>query len=281
MRYLVTGASGQLGREFVELLDARGHEVLGLGRSELDVTDRRQVVDMISAVAPDVVIHAAAMTAVDACESEADAAFLANAVAPRWVAAAAADVGARVVLFSTDYVFSGELDRPYTEWDSTDPRSIYGLSKRGGEQAAGPGDLVVRTSWLCGQYGSNIVKTVLGLAEAGTEMAFVTDQVGNPSFASDVALATLELVEHEVTGIAHLTNQGSASWYEFVREILSRSGHEPELVRPIITSELDPPRAAIRPKNSRLDNLVPRLHGLEATQPWRDGLTALLASLDG
>jgi dTDP-4-dehydrorhamnose reductase len=280
-RYLVTGAHGQLGREFVDLLAARGADVIGVGRDQLDVTNRSEVRSVIGEIRPHVVVHTAAMTAVDDCESAHDEAFLANALAPKWVVEACESIGATAALFSTDYVFSGELDRPYTEWDATDPRSVYGLSKLGGERAARDADLVVRTSWLCGRYGSNIVKTVLALAAKQTPLTFVTDQIGSPSFAEDVAAATLRLLDNKVTGVAHVTNQGVCSWYEFVGEILAVAGFDPGLVSPIVTAQLDPPRAAHRPKNSALDNAVMRLHGLPETRPWKTALRDVIRGLDG
>jgi len=278
-RFVITGAGGQLGTDLVKVLDQSSHDVVGLTRVELDTTDRPAVHDAISELCPDVVLHAGAMTAVDACETDPDAAFLANAIAPKWVVEACEEVGSKVVLFSTDYVFSGELGRAYNEWDLTGPRSIYGLSKLAGEQALRPNDLVVRTSWLCGAYGSNMVKTVLRLASQGVEMSFVEDQIGNPSFTSDVAEMTIRLVEAEASGVAHVTNQGSTSWFGFVQRILAAAGHSTDLVRPITTAELDPPRPAPRPANSVLDNGLARLLDLSETRPWADALREVVEQL--
>ncbi len=280
-RYVVTGAGGQLGHDLVAALSLRGADVIALDRASLDVTDRAQVHSVISELSPDIILHAAAMTAVDACETERDAAFASNGLAPRWVIEAAERGAARVVLFSTDYVFSGELDRAYTEWDLPDPRSVYGLSKLAGEQTRRPGDLVIRTSWLCGAHGSNMVKTVLGLARQNKPMAFVTDQIGNPSFTADVAAKTLALVDVEASGVAHVTNAGAVSWYEFVRGILTAGGHDGDLVSPITTAELDPPRPAPRPANSVLDNVVVRLLGLPEARPWEEALAEMVSALDG
>jgi len=278
-RFVVTGAGGQLGTDLVKVLDESPHDAVGLSRGELDVTDRAAVHEVIAELSPAVVLHAGAMTAVDVCETEPDAAFAANAIAPRWVVEACDEIGAKVVLFSTDYVFSGDLDRPYNEWDLTGPRSIYGLSKLAGEQALRRRDLVVRTSWLCGANGSNMVKTVLRLASQGVEMSFVEDQIGNPTFTNDLAAMTLRLVEAEATGVAHVTNQGATSWFGFVQGILAAAGHSPDLVRPITTEELDPPRPAPRPANSVLDNGLVRLLDLGETRPWADALREVVEEL--
>lgn len=275
----MTGAAGQLGTDLMRVIGGTPNEVIGLDRTDLDTTDRAAVLSVLRTLDPDVVLHAAAMTAVDACETEPDKAFAANALGPRWVVEGCEATGARAVLFSTDYVFSGELDRPYHEWDLTDPRSVYGLSKLAGERIARPCDLVVRTSWLCGAHGSNMVKTVLGLAAAGREMAFVTDQIGHPSFTFDVAEATMRLIEADATGVAHVTNQGATSWFGFVAGILESAGFSTDLVRPITTEELDPPRPAPRPENSVLDNALMRLLGLPVTRPWQAALADVMREL--
>ncbi|MEN9505918.1 MAG: dTDP-4-dehydrorhamnose reductase, partial [Actinomycetota bacterium] len=168
MRVVVTGAGGQLGRDTVAVCDAAGDTVWGVDRSQVDVTDRDQVFGIITSVRPDAVIHCAAWTAVDACESNPQEAFRSNALAVRHVAEACHRVGAHLVHLSTDYVFDGELSRPYHEWDSPNPRSVYGASKLAGEVEAlalGPAAAVVRTSWVCGEHGSNMVKTVLRLVD--------------------------------------------------------------------------------------------------------------------
>ena len=279
-KFVVTGASGQLGHSLVCALRSDGHDAVGLTRSDVDVTDRSAVLKAIRSLAPDVVINSAAMTAVDACESDRAGAFAANADAPRWVVEACDAVGARAVLISTDYVFNGELDRPYNETDLVDPRSVYGESKLAGERVARDVDLVVRTSWLCSARGANILKTVLRLASEGKQLSFVTDQIGHPSFANDVARAMIELVDIEACGIAHVTNKGATSWYGFVKGMLEVAGHPTDLVSPITTDQLDPPRPAPRPANSVLDNSVPRQLGVGATRHWRDALADVVRELD-
>ena len=254
MRILVTGGHGQLGRDVTTSARARGHEVVALDRRALDITDSDAVHTTVVDAAPDAIVNAAAFTAVDACEAEPERAEAVNAGGVAHLRTAADDVGAHLVTVSTDYVFDGTLDRPYREDDEPNPASVYGRTKLGGERAAGADATVVRTSWVCGEHGNNMVKLVLRLAAGGGDLAFVDDQRGNPSFTADLGPALVTLTETAPGGIVHLTNAGAVSWFEFVREILGASGHDPARVRPIATAELDPPRPAPRPANSVLAN---------------------------
>lgn len=261
MRLLITGAGGQLGLDVGAAAVELGHDVVGLDRASLDVTDREVVLRTLGDVRPEVVLNAAAWTAVDDCEADPDRAFSVNAAAVDALAGACRSIGAHLVQVSTDYVFDGDLDRPYVETDEARPVSVYGASKLAGEQAAaqlGDGALVVRTSWLAGEHGSNIVTTVLRLAaeRAGDRgaLAFVDDQRGCPTFTADLAPVLVRLADERRCGTLHVTNQGTASWYELARRIVVAAGGDPALVRPIQTSELDPPRPAQRPANSVLDN---------------------------
>jgi dTDP-4-dehydrorhamnose reductase len=281
MKVLITGAGGQLGRDLQTHCEAQGDEVVAATHATLDVGDRDAVYQAITGVEPDVVVHAAAWTAVDACESDPDTAYRVNALACRWVADASRRVGAHLCTVSTDYVFDGTKDEPYVEWDRPNPQSVYGRSKWGGEQevaAHAPGATVVRTSWVCGEHGGNMVKTVLKLAER-PELAFVDDQRGHPSFTADLAIGIRRLVAARVPGLFHLTNQGAVSWYEFVQAILSSAGHDPAKVRPIKTADLDPPRPAPRPANSVLDNAALRLAGFPLLPHYRESLDRLVAAL--
>jgi dTDP-4-dehydrorhamnose reductase len=195
---------------------------------------------------------------------------------------AASRVGAHVVHVSTDYVFDGTKLDPYVEWDRTNPQSAYGRSKLGGELEvqAYPGSCVVRTAWVCGEHGNNMVKTVLKLAER-PELAFVDDQRGSPTFTADLALAIRRLAAERRPGTFHVTNQGAVSWYEFVRDILAAAGHDPGKVRPIKTEDLDPPRPAPRPANSVLDNAALRLSDLPLLPHYRESLDRLVDRLIG
>ncbi|HEY9558996.1 MAG TPA: dTDP-4-dehydrorhamnose reductase [Acidimicrobiales bacterium] len=281
MRVLVTGADGQLGHDLVRSCHEAGDEVLACGRAALDLTDRDSVYAAITSTQPDAVVHAGAWTAVDACEGDPDRAFATNALGTQWVADASRRVGAHLVAVSTDYVFDGTKPEPYQEWDEPNPQSVYGRSKLAGERAAlahAPGCAIVRTAWVCGAHGHNMVKTVLGLVDR-PELAFVDDQRGSPSFTADLAPLIRRIAVERRAGVHHVTNSGETSWYGFVRDILELSGHDPDKVRPIATAELDPPRPAPRPANSVLDNAALRLGGLPLLPHYRDGLERLLAKL--
>ncbi len=279
MRILVTGAAGQLGHEVAAHCTAAGDSVIAVSRAELDITDRDAVLGLIGTHRPDAVINCAAHTGVDACETEIDRAFAVNALAVRWMAEATRSVGAHLVHVSTDYVFDGTRSEPYREWDETCPASVYGRSKLAGEREAGPGSTVVRTSWVCGAAGPNMVKTVLRVAAERPELAFVDDQIGCPTFTADLAPMLRRLALDRRSGVHHVTNQGAVSWYEFVREIMSAAGHDPARVRPIATTDLDPPRPAPRPANSVLDNAVLRASGLPLLRDFRAPLTELVRIL--
>jgi dTDP-4-dehydrorhamnose reductase len=299
MKVLVTGAGGQLGTDVVDALAGRvptggragdpatGRlglrspcDVIAADHARLDVADRGAVLGVVEGVRPDVVVHAAAWTAVDACEGDPDRAFAVNALGTRHVAEAARRFGAHVVYVSTDYVFDGTSTRPYVEWDRTNPMSVYGRSKLGGELELDPGSTVVRTSWVCGAHGANMVRTVLRLAAQPGSLRFVDDQRGSPTFTADLAGVVAVLATDRLPGTFHVTNSGVTSWYGFAREVLAGAGHDPDRVEPVATAELDPPRPAPRPANSVLDNAALRLMGMAPLPDWRDALARLLATTE-
>jgi dTDP-4-dehydrorhamnose reductase len=277
VRVLVTGAGGMIGREVVEAM--AGHDVVGLDRAALDVGDRDAVLGAIGANRPDAIVHCAAMTAVDACETDRDRAFLVNALGVRFVMEGARRTGAYVVTLSTDYVFDGTQSEPYHEWDTPNPLSVYGQSKLGGEFEVDLECAVVRTSWVIGRFGNNIAKTVLRLAAGDSPLCFVDDQRGCPTIASDLAGMLRTFVVERLPGTWHVTNQGPVSWYEFAGEVLRAAGADPARVHPVSTAELDPPRPAPRPANSVLDNRALRLAGRPLLPDFRESLPALVRSL--
>jgi dTDP-4-dehydrorhamnose reductase len=287
MRILVTGASGQLGSELVDLVEQRAAsrvrdriELVAVDHEKLDVADRDGVVGLICASAPDLVIHGAAWTSVDACEGDPDRAFQVNALGTRHIAEGARRTGAHVVYLSTDYVFDGKSERPYVEWDAPNPLSVYGRSKLGGEWAIDPAWTIVRTSWVVGRTGSNIVKTVLRLAGEGAgELAFVDDQRGSPTVAGDLAAKVLELGLAGRPGLFHVTNQGETTWFGLAKAVLTAAGLDPARVKPVTTAELVPPRPAPRPANSVLDNAALRLGGDDLLPPWEESLARLVGEL--
>jgi dTDP-4-dehydrorhamnose reductase len=279
MRLLVTGARGQLGLDLVEVARLAGDDVAACDRSALDVGDRDAVHRVVADVRPDVVVNCAAWTAVDACESDPERAMRDNGDAVRWLREAGDDVGAHLVQISTDYVFDGSLDRPYVETDRPNPQSVYGRSKLTGEAAAGERATVVRTSWVCGHGGGNMVKTVLRISEGGGPLSFVDDQRGCPTFTADLAPLVHRLATERVSGLFHATNQGAVSWYEFVRDIVVAAGRDPGMVRAISTDQLDPPRPAPRPANNVLDNRALRAAGIPLLRDYRQPLGELVARL--
>ncbi len=308
VKVLITGAAGQLGRDLVDALSGRGPsgglegEVSTgrLGRRPpvelvatdfagldsvpaehcvpLDITDRNAVRAVMDAFRPDVVIHGAAWTAVDACEGDPDRAFAVNALGTRNMAEGARVHGAHLVYISTDYVFDGASPRPYLEWDQPCPLSVYGRSKWAGELevGAGAGSTIVRTSYVSGAHGSNMVGTVLRLAARPGPLRFVDDQRGSPTFTADLAGLLTVLATERLPGLFHATNQGVTSWYGFAGAVLAAAGDDPSRVEPIMTAELDPPRAAPRPANSVLDNAALRLSGLPLLPDWHDALGRLV-----
>jgi dTDP-4-dehydrorhamnose reductase len=282
MRVLVTGAGGQLGIDVVRCCTEAGDDVVAVGHRQLDVSDRDQVHAALSSLRPSVVVNCAAWTAVDDCESDPSRALANNGLAVRWIAEGCERVGARLVQLSTDYVFDGLLDRPYVESDRPSPPCVYGESKLVGETEAsvlGTAATIVRTSWISSQHGSNMVKTIMRLASERDELTFVDDQVGNPTFTSDLAPMIRRLAIDGRSGIHHVTNQTSTSWYGFAREVVAAMGKDPGMVRPITTAELQPARPAKRPANSVLDNAVLRAAGLpllrDFTEPLRETVAAL------
>lgn len=267
----VTGARGQLGREVVE--------AAGAHPATVDVTDRDAVLAAVTELRPDRIVHCAAYTDVDGCELDPERAFAVNALGTRNVVEAAGLVGAHVTYISTDYVFDGDADRPYAEWDPVRPVSVYGASKLAGEREVRPDDAVVRTSWLCGRYGSNFVTAVLRLAAERDELTMVDDQVGCPTLADDLAGMVVRLSREARRGVIHVTNQGVVSRYELAREILMAAGRDPAQVTPIKTADLQPPRPAARPAYSVLDNAVLRLSGLPLLPDFRPSLARLVKAV--
>jgi dTDP-4-dehydrorhamnose reductase len=279
MKVLITGAAGQLGVELVQHCIEMGDDVVAADRSVMDITDTVAVDALLARHRPDAVINTAAYTAVDACETNVDTAELVNGIAVGILRVACEKFGAHLVHVSTDYVFDGTLDRPYVESDETNPQSVYGRSKLAGEIAAGSDASIARTSWVCGEYGNNMVKLILRLAAGDAPLAFVDDQRGHPSFTADLAPALRMLAIERRAGNFHLTNGGAVSWFEFVGDILQAAGHDRRRVSPIATADLDPPRLARRPANGVLDNAAWRAAGKEPLRDFREPLTELVARL--
>ncbi|WP_166866313.1 MULTISPECIES: dTDP-4-dehydrorhamnose reductase [unclassified Salinibacterium] len=275
-RYLIAGAGGMLGHDLRRALD--GRDVVALTRTDLDITDAHAVSEAVAGA--DVVINAAAYTAVDAAESDEDAAYAINATGAENLAKAAAAAGARMVQVSTDYVFRGNATTPYDEDALLDPLGAYGRTKAAGERlvrAAHPGAHIVRTAWLYGENGGNFAHTMLKLAANRDTVSVVTDQVGQPTWTGDLASAIVSLLDADApAGSYHGTNGGQASWFDFARAVFEVAGLDPERVLPTDSSAFV--RPAPRPSYSVLGHSAWNRAGLTAPRHWRDALQAAYAS---
>ncbi|NPV72672.1 MAG: dTDP-4-dehydrorhamnose reductase [Pelotomaculum sp.] len=253
MKVLVTGAAGMLGRQVVLEYRRRGASVYDLYRQELDITNYDQVSKTLDKIKPDVVINCAAYTNVDTAEEEKEKAFLINGLGPRYLALACRHYGTVLVHISTDYIFNGQINRPYQVYDPPSPINTYGASKLFGEAAVretGGKFFIVRTSWLFGPDGKNFVNTILNLAGQRKELKVVDDQRGSPTYTVDLAGALADLVNSKIYGTYHITNTGETTWYEFAQKIVATAGLKTK-VKPCKTQEF--PRPALRPAFSVLD----------------------------
>ena len=288
LRLVVTGSQGQVVRALGERAVQHDVDVIALGRPQLDLLQPAKIFAALEAARPDVVVSAAAYTAVDLAESNAAEAHAVNAVGAGEVARAAASLGVPVVHLSTDYVFDGTLGRPYREDDPTGPVGEYGRGKLAGEQAvaaANPAHAILRTAWVYSPFGKNFVRTMLNLAATREEINVVADQRGSPTSAHDIADGVIEVARHLRSntapgGVFHMTAQGEATWAEFAEAIFALShmaGGPFARVKPIPTSAY--PTPARRPANSRLDNAkLAREHGVSLPH-WRDALAVCVARL--
>lgn len=280
MRVLVTGAQGQLGTDMLLCLERQPAEfhVLGYGRTALDITDVSQVSKIFGEVKPDVVIHTAAYTQVDQAETDRDRAYAVNALGTRNLVVEAEKLGAKFVYLSTDYVFDGKKGTPYSESDRTNPQSVYGQSKRAGEEyvlSLSSKYFIVRTSWVYGKYGANFVKTMLKLGGEGKPLKVVNDQFGSPTYTVDLARFIEQIIGTECYGIYHATNSGSCSWYEFAKTIFEQAGMQVELSS---CATADFPRPAPRPAYSVLEHAAIQLNGFQDLRPWQEGLKDFLTN---
>ncbi len=285
-RLLVTGARGQLGSDLLRSAAAAQVEATGLGSKELDITDAGAVEAAVAAFAaaagegPAVVINAAAYTAVDAAETDRDAAFAGNVTGPANLAKAAAAHGVGLIHVSTDYVFPGDARTPYEIDDATGPRSVYGSTKLDGERAvlaAHPDAHVVRTAWVYGISGANFVKTMARLEATHDTITVVDDQRGSPTLSADLADGLVELAGLTVPGgVLHATGGGETTWFGLARAVFAELGADPGRVLPTTTDAF--PRPAPRPAYSVLSGRAWQQVGLTPLRDWREALAAVFAS---
>ena len=284
-RILVTGINGQLGQELKKTLIPLG-KVIGVGRETMDLTQPSDIRRVIAQAKPDFIVNAAAYTAVDKAETEVELANAINAIAPTIMAEEADKLGAVLLHVSTDYVFDGQKNTPYLEDSSTNPLSVYGKSKLAGEagiQKACQSYIILRTAWVYGNEGkSNFVKTMLRLGKEREEIRVVTDQVGSPTWAKDIADAIAKLLLHSEKGFYHFTDSGVASWYDFAVAIFEEARQlgfplQVQRVIPITTAEY--PTPAKRPAYSVLSHQ--KIIAALGTYPpyWRDSLRQMLKQL--
>jgi dTDP-4-dehydrorhamnose reductase len=259
MRILLFGGDGRVGHA-LQTGGSFASELKVATRQDCDLTDANSLRMLVRGVRPDIIVNAAAYTAVDKAESDRESCFAVNATAPGVMAIEAAALGARLVHYSTDYVFDGNKTTPYVEEDLTGPRNVYGASKLAGEEAitqAGGECLILRTSWVYGNHGANFLKTMLRLRTERPELRIVADQYGAPTSADAIAEATVRILKRAgtgswVSGVYHMTAAGATSWYEFAKAIFARAGGPAPSVVPIATAEY--PTPAARPANSVLSN---------------------------
>ena len=291
MRILVTGRDGQVARCLADL-SGGSHEIVALGRPDLDLTDPATIAAAVATVRPDIVVNPAAYTAVDKAESEPDAAFAVNAAGAESVALAAAEAGVPIVHVSTDYVFAGDKDGRYVETDPVGPTGVYGASKLEGEArvlAANPRAVVLRTAWVYSPYGNNFLKTMLRVGKDRDVLRVVADQHGTPTYAPDIAAGILAVCERALAdrdgawpGVYHMVAEGETTWAGFAEAIFAASrerGGPAAGVEPITTA--DYPTPARRPKNSRLDTARFSATFDHRLPAWQSGITRCLDALDG
>lgn len=293
MKLLVTGANGQVGCELRQSLAPLG-EVIALDRAACDLARPAEVARILRAATPDIIVNAAAYTAVDRAEQEEELATLINGTAVGEIAQAARQLGALLIHYSTDYVFDGRKDAPYAEDDVPSPISAYGRSKLAGERAiaqCGGRYLIVRTSWIYAARGHNFLKTVLRLARERDELRIVDDQIGAPTWARDLAAATAAMTRQarqEIarddfeSGLFHVTGSGATSWFVFAQAVVKQAEQFGLLARkskivPIASSEY--PVAATRPKNSRLSGARARHRFQIALPEWEQSLAVCMREL--
>ena len=270
MKVLVTGVGGQLGHDVVRELEQRGHEVTGVGREEMDITDAEKVRKIIRDCVPDAVIHCSAYTAVDRAEDEADQCRKVNVEGTKNIAEICAELDCKMIYISTDFVFSGEGERPWETDDAAGPISVYGRTKYEGEDEVKSRldkFFIVRISWVFGKNGNNFVKTMLRIGKENGAVKVVDDQIGSPTYTRDMAVLLADMVQTEKYGVYHASNEGFCSWYDFAKEIFRLAGMDDVSVMPITSDQF--PAKAKRPFNSRMSKEKLVKEGFNKLPSWQ------------
>jgi dTDP-4-dehydrorhamnose reductase len=280
MKVLVTGYSGQLGYDVVREGKARGYEMYGTSSHDLDIKDKHGVYTYVAKLKPDVIIHCAAFTGVDKAEDDQEACYEVNVDGTKNLAEIAKEIGAKFLYISTDYVFDGKGNEPFSEMDEPNPIGYYGITKLKGEkvvQSLLTEWFIVRISWVFGINGNNFVKTMLRLSETKNELNVVGDQKGSPTYTPDLSRILIDMIETESYGIYHASNEGFCSWAEFAEEIFKQAGKR-VIVNDIATDEY--PTRAVRPKNSKMSKQKLVNNGFNKLPSWQDAVGQYLIELE-
>ena len=273
MKILVTGVNGQLGFDICRELAERGYtDVLGIDKDDLDITNEVAVKEFVKNYNPDVIMHNAAWTAVDAAEDNQEACYSVNVLGTRYLAESAEEVGAKIVYISTDYVFNGEGEEYFEVNSPKQPLSVYGMTKYQGELEVKrcSKHFIVRISWVFGINGKNFVKTMLTLAETKTELNVVADQIGSPTYTYDLSKLLCDMIETEKYGEYHATNEGICSWCDFAKKIFEIAGKDMK-VNAVTSAEY--PAKAHRPSNSSLSKKSLDAAGFNRLPSWEDAVS--------
>ena len=279
MKVLVTGASGQLGFDCVKELERRHIAVRGVNSKDFPLTDFAVMQQYLLDYKPDAVIHCAAYTAVDKAEEEVAACEAVNVIGTRNLAKLCHEIDAKLLYISTDYVFAGDGDKFYEPQDEKKPQNVYGLSKLKGEQAVAAElekYFIVRISWVFGINGKNFIRTMLNLSKTHTELNVVNDQIGSPTYTSDLAVLLADIIQSDKYGIYHATNEGTCSWADFAREIFKQARKAVKVNDVPATAY---PTKAKRPYNSRLSKACLDKAGFKRLPAWQDAVKRYLQEL--
>ncbi|EIG24399.1 dTDP-4-dehydrorhamnose reductase [Haemophilus paraphrohaemolyticus] len=287
-KFLITGAKGQVGYCLTQQLQGK-HEILAVDRDELDITDQSVVKNAVENFRPDVIINAAAHTAVDRAETEIELSEAINVKGPQYLAEAAKNVGAAILHISTDYVFDGQREGKYKETDATEPQGVYGKTKLAGEQAVANSNdkfIVLRTAWVFGEHGNNFVKTMLRLAKTRDTLGVVADQIGGPTYSGDIAASLIQIAEKIIAGedvqygIYHFTGEPYISWCDFAKAIFDEAVSQNVLEKSPLVNAIttaDYPTPAKRPANSCLDlTKIQQVFGIQPSD-WKKALKNIQA----
>lgn len=281
MKVLVTGVKGQLGYDVVRELEKRGHTAVGVDIDEMDITDAVAVERVLTETQPEAVIHCSAFTAVDRAEDETELCRRVNVEGTENIAKICKNLDCKMLYLSTDYIFSGDGERPWEPDDEASPLNAYGQSKYDGELALKKyveKYFIVRISWVFGINGNNFIKTMLRLGRENGAVKVVDDQIGSPTYTYDLSRLLVDMIESDRYGAYHATNEGICSWYEFAKEIFRAAGMNDVSVTPVKSGEF--PVKAKRPKNSRMSKEKLVANGFTLLPAWQDAVVRYMKELE-